>query len=232
MWAYVADYIRVNVLYNNGGIYFDTDVSVVKRLDCFLNNHCFVGIQCSGEYNYTEPAILGSEKGNEFIKDIVDFYQEGIWNEEIYTMPQIFEKFIKIRYKIDRYPPKSEQVIINLKELTIYPERYFIPFEFGQNFSPECVEEDTYTIHWFGGSWCKPEIDFWLRHKHLPQIPKYKKEKKYYILSIIPFCVRNDDDIKEISVFSFVSIFKIKIDPNMIKVSFLGIPIIKIIRFL
>ncbi|MCQ2562710.1 MAG: hypothetical protein MJ158_03815 [Alphaproteobacteria bacterium] len=45
MWAYVADYIRIKVLYEHGGIYFDTDVSVVKSLTPLLKNKCFVGMQ-------------------------------------------------------------------------------------------------------------------------------------------------------------------------------------------
>lgn len=68
MWAHVSDYIRIKVLYEHGGIYFDTDVSVVKSLDPFLSEKAFVGMQ---NEEYVEPAILGSEPKNELLGDIL-----------------------------------------------------------------------------------------------------------------------------------------------------------------
>jgi mannosyltransferase OCH1-like enzyme len=41
-WAYAADFVRLYALYNEGGIYLDTDVMVFKRFDCFLNDKCFI----------------------------------------------------------------------------------------------------------------------------------------------------------------------------------------------
>ena len=135
MWAYVADYVRIKTLYENGGIYLDTDVTIVKPLDKFLKDKAFVGIQDSkrdGWQNYVEPAILGACKGNAFLKKILDFYDENskvnIWNVNFYTMPEIFQYYLEETYKPQDYPVKAEQKIIPYKDITIYPERYFIPF--------------------------------------------------------------------------------------------------------
>lgn len=38
LWAFVADYVRVKVLYKYGGIYFDTDIEVLKSFDPLLDN--------------------------------------------------------------------------------------------------------------------------------------------------------------------------------------------------
>ena len=32
-WAFVSDYVRLKVVYDNGGLYFDTDVEVIKPID-------------------------------------------------------------------------------------------------------------------------------------------------------------------------------------------------------
>lgn len=208
MWAYIADYVRIKTLYDNGGIYFDTDVSVLKRMDKFLDENCFVGIQSSGTWNYTEPAILGAQKGNTFLCEILKFYDKGIWTEPIYTIPQIFEKFLQERHNLFKFPPKKEQTIINLGEITLYPERFFIPFEFGQQFTPECVETDTHTIHWFGGSWCKPEIEFWLRHKHLEKIPEYQTKKKVALLGFIPLYITRSEYSFQITFGKLINLFK------------------------
>ena len=190
MWAYVADYVRIKTLFENGGIYFDTDVSVLKSMDRFLNDKCFVGIQSSGNYNLTEPAILGAEKGNLFLREVLRFYNSRIWNEPIYTIPQIFEKILQERHSVFEFPPKSKQKIIDLGEICLYPEKFFIPFRYGQKFHYSCIEEDTYTIHWFSGSWLKPEIDYFLRHKHLKNSPNYTEISKYYLLGVIPLKIK------------------------------------------
>lgn len=169
MWAYVADYIRIKALYEHGGIYFDTDVSVVKNMDKFLHNPAFVGMQSSsldGYGDFVEPAICASQRGNKFFEQIVRFYDRAIWTESVYTMPRVFDHFLR-EYQIFPFPIKSEQQIIKLPDLTIYPERYFIPFRFRDKFSDECIESDTHTVHWWGASWVKEENAKFLNHKHL-----------------------------------------------------------------
>lgn len=232
LFAYISDYIRIKVLYEHGGIYFDTDVSAVRKLDDMLENDCFVGMQ---NEKYVEPAILGACKYNKLLEKVLDFYNEqkneNIWTLPIFTMPQIFEHFFIKMYDIHGFPEKKSQKIISLSDITIYPERYFIPFRCSDVFSPECVEEDTRTIHWFGGSWQKPEIVTWLKNKHInrdttllkiqsPTVKRYKlignntilkicstnKECNVYFLHIPLFKV-ND---KGIYLFKWIRLFKTK----------------------
>ena len=44
-WAYVSDVARLWILYNEGGIYMDTDVELYKPLDEFLNEEGFIGFE-------------------------------------------------------------------------------------------------------------------------------------------------------------------------------------------
>lgn len=164
MWAYVADYIRIKTLHDHGGIYFDTDVSAVRPLDKFLKNPAFVGMQNT---EYVEPAILGAQKNNPLLKKILEFYNREIWELPIFTMPQIFRHFLVRDYGITQFLDKEKQKIIHTDDIAIYPERYFIPFRYQSEFTPDCVEKDTCTIHWFGGSWTRPSVIDWLMNKHL-----------------------------------------------------------------
>ena len=43
-WAFVADYVRTKALYEQGGIYFDTDMEVLKKLDEFVDDTLVVGL--------------------------------------------------------------------------------------------------------------------------------------------------------------------------------------------
>ena len=70
-WAFVSDYIRAYAIYNEGGIYFDTDIILLDNLDDLLQNKAFVGFE-----NPSHPftAVFGAEKGHPFIKDMLDYY--------------------------------------------------------------------------------------------------------------------------------------------------------------
>ena len=37
-WAFVSDYARLKIVFDNGGIYFDTDVELLKNIDFLLSN--------------------------------------------------------------------------------------------------------------------------------------------------------------------------------------------------
>ncbi|MBR1825780.1 MAG: glycosyltransferase [Alphaproteobacteria bacterium] len=191
MWAYVADYIRIKAIADNGGIYFDTDVSVVQNMDKFLSEPAFVGIQSSsvdGTGDWVEPAICGAKKNNALFRQISAFYDEKIWQEPIYTMPHIFNYFLR-QYDIFPFPAKSAQKIIHLPDITIYPERYFIPYRFREEYTPACIEPETHTIHWWGGSWVKPEIVKFLQNKHTifhNIVKEHKHVAKPKISVIIP----------------------------------------------
>ena len=99
-WAFAADYIRMHALYVEGGIYFDSDVLVLKPFDPFLHHSFF----SSMEYHPTQiardgamdmidergmrtkpgfvsgiqiqAAVMGAEKGSPFVKDVLDWYAD------------------------------------------------------------------------------------------------------------------------------------------------------------
>ena len=46
-WAFVADYFRAKVLNEMGGLYFDTDMKIIKPIDDLLKEDAFLGIEDS-----------------------------------------------------------------------------------------------------------------------------------------------------------------------------------------
>ncbi len=70
-WAFVSDYIRAYVIYNEGGIYLDTDVILLNNFDEYLKHDAFVGFE-----NKTHPftAVFGAKPKHPLIKKMLDYY--------------------------------------------------------------------------------------------------------------------------------------------------------------
>lgn len=97
-WAFAADYIRMHALYEEGGIYLDSDVLVLKRFDEFLKHSFFssmeyhpIQIEKDGAMDMIDSngkrikegfvsgiqiqaAVMGAEKGSVFVKDVLEWY--------------------------------------------------------------------------------------------------------------------------------------------------------------
>lgn len=98
-WAFAADYIRMYALYTQGGIYLDSDVLLLKRLDDFLDNSFFSSMEyhpiqiekCDSMRHLDDEghriedvfiqgiqiqaAIMGAEKRCPFVKEVLDWYE-------------------------------------------------------------------------------------------------------------------------------------------------------------
>ena len=70
-YAFVSDYARAKILYEQGGLYLDTDVEVVKSFPKVLDGKGFVGFE---RRHFIGTAVLAAEKGNGIIKELLDYY--------------------------------------------------------------------------------------------------------------------------------------------------------------
>ena len=67
----MSDYARAKILYEQGGLYLDTDVEVVKSFPKVLDGKGFVGFE---RRHFIGTAVLAAEKGNGIIKELLDYY--------------------------------------------------------------------------------------------------------------------------------------------------------------
>lgn len=220
MWAYVADYIRIKTLYDNGGVYFDTDVMAIKDISPLLNNPAFVGIQ---SHDRTEPAILGAEKGNAFLEQLLQFYNDEIWHSSLYKCPDIFKYFLELNYGKQEYNFDSEDdEIKKYRDITLYPRKYLIPFSPAQirNEDINANLKSAYTIHWYKGSWAKPEIFYFLENKNKYSLRyldkkcqqiKEKSEKSFQYNNIFEKIFSIKDSYKKSKKYRIFTIFGIQI---------------------
>lgn len=60
-YGFFSDYFRFTVLYEFGGIYIDTDMELLKNLDCFLEHKMFMGFIFDSSIG---TALIGAEAKN------------------------------------------------------------------------------------------------------------------------------------------------------------------------
>jgi len=72
-WGFVPDYARLDIIYNEGGIYLDTDVELLAPLDRLLKDDMFCGFQCNYQINFGSG--FGAIKNHPLIKKLRDYYK-------------------------------------------------------------------------------------------------------------------------------------------------------------
>src|SRR6266545_12446 len=72
-FAFVADYVRLLALYQYGGLYFDTDIEVLRTFDDLLGHGLFMGLQAPRSIGV---AVIGAVKGRPFLRRVLDKLDE------------------------------------------------------------------------------------------------------------------------------------------------------------
>lgn len=134
-YAFAADYVRFYALYHYGGIYLDADVEVLRSFDNLLNRCYFLGEECGGDI---EAAVMGSEAGQEWIKECLDYYEgrHFILGEGIFDMRPV---------------PLLVNEAVCKNSLEVMPYTYFSPKNY--YLGRIDVNSKTYCIHHFDGKW-------------------------------------------------------------------------------
>lgn len=142
-YAFVSDYARLDILYHNGGFYFDTDVELLKPLTDLRNCSCFFGCELRGEVN--TGLGFGGEKQFDFFKENMLVYESHSFSSLSQTCVEITTDLLR------KKGLKASKEIQRIGEMWIYPPRYFSPKSIITGRLR--IGEETYSIHHYEGSW-------------------------------------------------------------------------------
>ena len=73
-WGFVPDYARLDIIYEHGGIYLDTDVEIIKKPDELLYQDCFAAGE--GSLLMALGAGFGARPKCEIIRELRDYYDD------------------------------------------------------------------------------------------------------------------------------------------------------------
>ena len=165
-YAFVSDYARFWILYQYGGVYFDTDVEIIKPMSDIIDKGAFMG--CETDYDIKSNRInnnvhkfglsvnpglgLAADPHMAFYKQLLDLYSslsfyndDGLLNISTvveYTTRLLFEKGLNNISDFQK-----------IEGIYIYPKEYFNP---KSPLGIIRITKNTYSIHHFSASWLTP----------------------------------------------------------------------------
>ena len=152
-WAFVADYARLKILYEQGGIYMDTDVELLRPLDDLLAYPAFFGFQHNNEV--ATGLGFGAEARSPVVKALLDDYD---------SLPFLLpDGSVYAAYRGTDMTIVGWQEDFNMSflsavparqstpEMEVFPVEYFCPVAYAGSTCD--ITPNTYSIHHYHSSW-------------------------------------------------------------------------------
>lgn len=146
-WAFLSDFVRLLVIEEYGGVYFDTDVQVIRNFDYLLEKKAFYGFESSQVVNTGEG--FGSEAGHSIVSAMKNIYLEltpdenGVYSFE--PCPALNTKpLLEMGLKLNG----TKQII---EDAVILPVDYLNPYN--DQTGKLSKSKNTISIHWYSKSW-------------------------------------------------------------------------------
>lgn len=158
-FAFVSDYVRLFALYNCGGIYFDTDVELLKPIDNLLPYKGFIATEKGAPTPYGRRILVntgsgvGAEPKNSVIKAMLDLYEKVPFVKEtgdFDTMPCT----VRCTNALENIGFESKNEMQVIDDFAFLPVDFFSPFDFMTH--KTSITENTYGIHYYNNSWNEP----------------------------------------------------------------------------
>lgn len=165
-FGFVPDFARLDILYNEGGFYLDTDVELIRSLDSMRYQEAFCGVEKWQILNFGGGS--GAIKGHPMIKKFIDnrgklSFIDNLGNQNRNTCGYY-----------DTQVALSEGYVINgetqcINGLNIFAYDYFHPYDYMTG--ELTISDNTFSIHHFNGGWMDEHM----------KIQNKKTEERYQI---------------------------------------------------
>ena len=152
-WAFVTDYVRLQVVYEHGGIYLDTDVELLKPLDDLLCHSAYFGFETD---RFVATGLgFGAEQGNPAVKEMMDDYEDVpfLLEDGSIDPTPCPQRNTRILTERGLRPDGSRQELPG--DILVLQKTCLAPIDLATN--RKRVTADTYSVHWYSGSWYTEE---------------------------------------------------------------------------
>ncbi len=189
-FVFANDYARLKILYDEGGIYFDLDVEVLRNFDDIICSGAFLGFEVDASNRDDFPGRdcgvnpgqgMGFSKGHPFLAKMLAEYEPAhfILDDGSYDTTTSVVRTTRLlrsygltdKSEIQHIDLNGDEICNSAQDtkLSIYPHDYFCPIDNDTaRFSPT---PNTHSVHLFEASWVKMSqlmrIRYQLRQKLL-----------------------------------------------------------------
>ena len=184
-WAFVSDYARFKVVYDNGGTYMDIGSGLLKSIDPLVEKSGFTA--CDWESHAVNPGLVLSAGAHcHLLGEVLEVYR-GLEFEDSFqflldhTVNHIFGEVLA-RYGYQW----GVNALWEYDGFRVYPSEYFCPkLDFG---GFKCTE-NTYSTHISSASWMCPGERFRVGfiNKWAPYVGDFAARKTARILTVLKY---------------------------------------------
>ena len=192
-YAFVSDYVRLCVLYQYGGLYFDVDVELIKPINLIIEKGPFMAVEAiMNEPVMINPGlVIAAVPDMPFFRYFVDLYK----NESFY-LQNGSNNYMTINKRISNQMEllgwKRENIFQRIADFNIYPSCYFCPMDWYTKKIK--LTDNTYSIHWYAESWksysvvdkVKKKLKLILPDNLIKVLLKIRSYIKYSLKKILP----------------------------------------------
>lgn len=159
-WAFVSDYVRLYALREEGGVYLDTDVELLRPLDEYLDSEAFMGFESAEK---VATCVIGAKARHPVISELCAGYGDR-W----FQRPDgSFDETTNVAYITEWLAGEGlrrngeEQTV---RGVSVYPAECFSPKDLETGRLK--ITSNTAAIHHFQASWMSPRQR---RHTYIAQ---------------------------------------------------------------
>ena len=151
-YAFVSDYARFDILYHHGGLYFDTDVEVIKDFSSIVHAGPFMGCESGEALLHINPGLgIGALPEMSVYKELLEIYRDRHFRnpDGSYDHTTIVEITTALLTKYGFIAECKD--IQKCADFYIYPPEFFCPMDLWTKKIQ--VTPNTYSIHHYDASW-------------------------------------------------------------------------------
>lgn len=147
-WSFVSDFARLEILYEHGGIYFDTDVELIRNIDELLRQRAFISFEKWPVIN--SGGGMGAVQGFRLLGEMLEYKSACARKHAEEGTAPLASGFYETKPLL-AHGLRMDGELQHIEGMTVYPYDYFHPYDY---MSGRCeVSKNTYGIHHFNRSW-------------------------------------------------------------------------------
>ena len=181
-YAFVSDYVRFDILYRYGGLYFDTDVEVIKSMDAIIAKGPFMGCEKNADTKgATTPTVapglgLGVKPGLGLYGELLQLYA-GLHFVKVDGTLNLKTVVDYTTELLCKHGLRNINEVQECAGVWIYPQEYFCPISVDDG--KLRITSNTVSIHHYSQSWQSPvrkygrKLALWVGGERFKRILKF-----------------------------------------------------------